>query len=153
MKNVAVKATIIVAMETNRDVKPTISLKGSNLRKSLSAYRDVRMDRNINMDVEAANNEIAFDIAKTLKDISLNRIGNPLLSSLPPGKVNAAVKTTVVISVATRVHDSAVFFIHASPCIRKSLCSSVNRAWGVFPDLLVFPTSWEVTFDLFLAAA
>lgn len=131
MKNVAVKATIIVAMDTNKDDKPTISLKGSNFIKSLSAYRDVRIDRNINMDVAEANNETALDIANTLNAASFNRIGDPSLSSLPPGKVKAAVKTTVAMSVATSVHDSAVFFIHSSPSNLKFLCSSVNKAWGV----------------------
>lgn len=153
MKNVAVKATIIVAIDTNKDVRPTMSLKGSTFRKSVSAYRDVRIDRNNKTEVEEANNETAFDIAKTLKDACLSRIGDPSLSLLPPGRVNAAVKTTVVMSVATKVHDSAVFFIHSSPCNRKSLCSSVNKVCGIIPDSLPSSSFSRASFNLFLATA
>lgn len=47
MKNVVVKANIMVAIEMSNKIKPHMSFRGNDLRKSLSAYREVRIDKNV----------------------------------------------------------------------------------------------------------
>ena len=127
MKNVAVKAIIMVAIDTKSNIRPVMSFKGNDMRKSLSAYREVRIDRNIRTEAVEENNDIAFNVANTTKLGLFSKTALPL-SSTPPGSWKAAENTTVAIKVATRAHDSAVFFIHASPLTLKFSCSSVNNA-------------------------
>jgi len=131
MKNVAVKAIIMVAIEISNKIKPHMSFSGNDLRKSLSAYRDVRIDKNININAVEVNNDIASEMAKMTKHAFLTKMGLPLLSTAP-GSWNVAEKATVAIRVATRAHDSAVFVIHFSPLLLNASCSSLNNTWGVF---------------------
>lgn len=133
MKNVAPKAMSIVMMEKKRVAMPTLNLLGSDTRKSSCAYLEVSMDKNINTDITEENNARASERAKTLKDVVCIKMGYPLLLLFPPGTVKIAANITVVISVATSMHDEAVFFSHFSP-LAKPLCSSVNNIWGVLPS-------------------
>jgi phosphoribosylformylglycinamidine (FGAM) synthase PurS component len=69
----AQKVTIMVAMEKKSVERPIINLVGKDLWKSSSAYRDVRIPRNINTDVDEEKREIASATIKTVKDsLSLN---------------------------------------------------------------------------------
>lgn len=91
------------------------------------------MDKNINNDVTAANNEMTYDIANIVKAVWLVNIGIPVSSLFPPGNVIAAANTMVVINATVIVQDSAVDFIHFFPSITKFLCSLVNTICGVSP--------------------
>lgn len=129
MKKVTLKAAIIVTIETNNPIKPVMSFKGNDLRKSCSAYREVRIDKNISIEVEELNKDRALHKEKTIKEAWFTKTGVPLLST-PPGRVKAAAKTTVAMRVATTEQDCAVCFIHSSPFVLKLLCSLVNKTWG-----------------------
>lgn len=135
MQKVAANATSIDAIEKKRVARPTTNLFGRDSAKSSSAYREVSMERNINMEVTEENRANASATAKTMKDVEFKNIGVPLVLSLPPGTVKIAANITVVISVATSMHDEAVFFIHFSPSLTSPLCSSVNIIRGVLPFL------------------
>lgn len=93
------------------------------------------MDKNMSMDVTEENSANASDMAKVMKAFDFNKIGTPLLLSVPPGTVKIAANITVVISVATSMQDEAVLFIHSSPSLTRALCSSVNNILGVRPFL------------------
>ena len=133
MKRVAENAIIMVAMEMKSVVSPIISLFGNDCRKSSSAYREVRMDRKIKIEVTEENRANASDTAKTINDLCCMNIGLPVLLLLPPGTVNAAANMTVAIRVATTMHEDAVSFIHFSPSRKSPLCSSENSIRGVNP--------------------
>ncbi|KAG5621868.1 hypothetical protein H5410_007086 [Solanum commersonii] len=64
---------------------------------------------------------------------SLRKIAVPVSLLFPPGTVKIAANITVVISAATSMQDDAVSFIHFSPSLTNSLCSSVNS----IPDLFL----------------
>nr|GEV17606.1 hypothetical protein [Tanacetum cinerariifolium] len=81
---------------------------GKLSKKSFSANRVVRINKNTNRDVEAENSEIASDIAKTVKAICFLKRGMPVSWLLPPGTVIAAANTIVTISATVMLHDSAV---------------------------------------------
>lgn len=127
MKNVAVKATIMVAIEMSSKISPLMSFSGNDTRKSCSAYLEVRIDKNINTEAVEVNKDTPFDMEKTTKEALFCRTGYPF-SLIPPGNWKAAENTTVAIRVATRAHDSAVFFIHSSPFVLNLSCSSLNNA-------------------------
>nr|GLL45495.1 hypothetical protein CTI12_AA390800 [Ipomoea trifida]GMC77801.1 hypothetical protein CTI12_AA390800 [Ipomoea batatas] len=72
---------------------------------------------------------------------------------LPPGTVIAAANTTVTIRAAAIEHEVAASFIHFSPPIFKSLCSSLNTIFGVLSSLFlsdekyggaIFCTSYKI---------
>ena len=46
-----------------------------------------------------------------------------MLLFMPSGIVKTVVKSTAVIKVAAKVHDSEVVFMHSSPCFLSSSCS------------------------------
>ena len=75
--NVAPKAMIIAVVERNNMVRPIISFFGNLKRKSCSAKRAVRIDKNINNDVTAVNNDIAIEIENTENAMLLVKIGIP----------------------------------------------------------------------------
>ncbi|KAL7591478.1 hypothetical protein Lser_V15G33250 [Lactuca serriola] len=129
--NVALKATIIAVVEINKAQIPISNRLGRLTRKSISAKRAVRMDKNTSNAVLDANSEIASDIAKIEKAMSFLNKGAPVVSLVPPGTVIAAANTIVVISAAVMLHDSAVVFIHFSPSFTKFPCSLVNNISGV----------------------
>ena len=120
MKREAQKVIFMVAMERIRVERPTIIFLGKDLRKSSSAYRDVRMPRNINNEVEAESRDRASDIIKTIKTFSFKKVGKPKSWSLPPGTVIAAANIMVTIRAATTVQEDAVSFIHFSPSFTNS---------------------------------
>lgn len=75
--NVAPKAMIIAVVERNNMVRPIISFVGNLKRKSCSAKRAVRIDKNINNDVTPVNNDIASEIANIVNATLLEKIGIP----------------------------------------------------------------------------
>jgi len=78
-------------------------------------------------------------------------LGLPPLSSLvPPGTLNAAVKTPVVMRVETTMHDFAVLFIQDSPFSTSSSCSTVNTCRGVMP--IQFGSSMDDTGIIFFTS-
>ncbi|PKI52043.1 hypothetical protein CRG98_027575 [Punica granatum] len=93
----APNATIMVAMARNKDANPNINLFGSTRRKSSSAYRAVRIDKNIKMAVVEEKRAKASDAANNMKTCLFKNSGVPLPSTLPPGTVKAAAKTTVAM--------------------------------------------------------
>lgn len=130
---VAPKAIIIDAMERNKLIRPIINLFGRVKRKSASAQRELRMDKNINTEAVDAHKEREFAKANRIKGFCLLNMGNPLSVLLPPGIVIAEAKPTVAISTAAIMPEFAVSFSHFSPSATRSLCSSVNTIAGVFP--------------------
>jgi phosphoribosylformylglycinamidine (FGAM) synthase PurS component len=71
----AQKVTIMAAIEKKSMERPMINLVGKDLRKSSSAYRDVRIPKNINTDVDEEKREIASATIKTVKDFSSLKTG------------------------------------------------------------------------------
>ena len=132
-KNAATKAPIIAPIDIKSVVSPIINLLGNDQRKFCSAYREVRIDKKVIKDEAEVTRDIASDMTKNLNAGFSRKTGVPVSCILPPGKVKAAAKTTVAISVATSMHESAVSLIHCSPSFIKSLCCSINKAPGVFP--------------------
>ena len=115
---------------------PTVNLNGNRFKKSFSLYRDViRMDKNINIEMQEQENAIASDMTKIWNQIFEWKLGVPSPSLLPPGGVKAAWNTPAVASVATIEHDSALLLIHFSASSNNVLCSSVNNSHGVLPSL------------------
>ena len=131
MKREAQKVIIIVAIERIRVERPTIIFLGKDLRKSSSAERGVRMQRNINNEAEAESRDRASDIIKTIKPFSFKKVGVPESCLLPPGIVIAAVNIMVTIRAATTVQEDVVPFIHFSPSFTNSLWLSVNNSRAV----------------------
>lgn len=75
MKKVAVKATSIDAMEKKSVARPIINLFGKVSRKSSSAYREVRIDKNINMEITEENNANASVTVKTMNGLVEGKLG------------------------------------------------------------------------------
>ena len=71
----AQKVTIMAAMDKKSVERPKIKLVGKDLRKSSSAYRDVRIPKNINTDVDEEKREIASATIKTVKDFLFLKTG------------------------------------------------------------------------------
>lgn len=91
------------------------------------------MDRNINREAVDENRERASKIAKIVKAVFLWKMGKPLSLLLPPGTVIDAANPIVAMRVADIVQEFAVSFIHFSPSLTKSLCSTENSIAGVLP--------------------
>ena len=100
-KQVALKATNMPTIEMKSVVSPNTNFNGNDQRKSISAKRDVRIDKNTNIEVEDDNSAIASNMKNTLNQIFFKRRGVPVPGLRPPGTAKAPAKTTVVISVAT----------------------------------------------------
>jgi len=97
----------------------------------------VSMDKKIRIEIEDEIREIASEIANIMKMVAL-QLGFPLLSSSPRGRLNAAVNTTVAISVETIMQDFAMLFIQDSALVSNSACSSVKSSRGVLPSEFLF---------------
>ena len=67
MKKALLNATIMLIIETNSATSPDINFKGSDLRKSSSAYREMRMDKKMRIEVEDEINAMVSDNANTRK--------------------------------------------------------------------------------------
>lgn len=97
------------------------------------------IDKKIRIETEDDISAVASDIANIMK-IEL-QLRLPLLLSSPPsprGMLNAAVNTSVAMSVETIIHDFAMPFIQHSALVSNSVCSSVNSSRGVFPLEFLF---------------
>ncbi|KAI4353996.1 hypothetical protein L6164_002905 [Bauhinia variegata] len=101
---VALNASIVVINEMNRKPNPTDNFLGRELRKSCISNGDVRMERNITTEASELARATTSMIVKKRNIGEERNIGTPL-SSLPPGIVYAAVKTTVATRTATVEHD------------------------------------------------
>ncbi|KAI8027801.1 Receptor-like protein 44 [Camellia lanceoleosa] len=97
----------MVAIQRNNVTKPIISLWRRTWRKSSSAYREVRMDKNIRREVVDMNRAIASETTKMINAFSVEKIGSPLVLLFPPGTVIAATNTIAVMSVAAIVHEAS----------------------------------------------
>ncbi|KAL0462810.1 UNVERIFIED_CONTAM: hypothetical protein Slati_0168600 [Sesamum latifolium] len=143
--NAAPKDAIIVMMVKNKVVSPKINFVGKDLRKSFSAYRAVRIPKNINSNVDALNINSALETIKIKngRGWDSNIVGRPVLSFLlPPGTVNAVVNIIAAMRVPTIMLDPAMLFIQLSASPTSCLCSSVNKIWGVL--LFSFTSSFEL---------
>lgn len=67
MKKLELNATIMVTIEMKSDARPSINFLGNDSKKSPSAYREVRMDRNMRTEVEENIKETASEMTKTLR--------------------------------------------------------------------------------------
>nr|GEX64040.1 hypothetical protein [Tanacetum cinerariifolium] len=121
---IALKANIIALVERNNMQREISNRLGKLSKKSFSANRVVRIDKNTNSEVEAENSKIASDIAKIVKAICFLNRGMTVSWLLPPRTVIAAANTIVTISAAVMLHDSALFsstFLHPSSKFRVPL--------------------------------
>ena len=100
-KQVALKATTTPSIEMKSAVSPHTNFDGNDTWKSIWVKRDVRIDKNTNIEVEDDNSAIASNMKNTLNQIFFKRRGVPVPGLRPPGTAKAPAKTTVVISVAT----------------------------------------------------
>ena len=57
------------SMEMKSVLSPNTIFDGNDTRKSICVKRDVRIDKNINMEVEEYNSAIASDMKNTLNQI------------------------------------------------------------------------------------
>lgn len=76
--NVALKATIIAVVESNKAQIPISNRLGRLTKKSFSEKRAVKIDKNTSNAVLDVNSEIASDIAKIVNAISLLNKGVPV---------------------------------------------------------------------------
>ena len=102
----------------------------------------MRIDKKISIEVEEKISAVASDKAKIKNAGFLRELGAPVPSLLPPGMLNAAVKTPVAISVEIIIHCSAVPFIQDSAFVNNCSCSSVNNSLGFFPSKFCFSISY-----------
>ncbi|KAJ9550900.1 hypothetical protein OSB04_014945 [Centaurea solstitialis] len=77
MYTIALKPTIIAVVESNNAQKSIISLLGKLIKKSCSAKRAVRTDKNTSNAVVDVNSDIASDAAKMMKAMSFLNKGMP----------------------------------------------------------------------------
>ncbi|KAF5818828.1 hypothetical protein HanXRQr2_Chr02g0070531 [Helianthus annuus] len=75
---VALKATIMAVVESNKEKSPMNNLFGKLNRKSFSAKRAVKIDKNTSNEVLDANREIASDIANIMNAGSFLNKGVPV---------------------------------------------------------------------------
>ncbi|KAJ0800116.1 hypothetical protein HanPI659440_Chr03g0099291 [Helianthus annuus] len=68
----------MAVVESNKEQRPIIRRLGKRTRKSCSAKRAVRIDKNTNSAVADENSEIASAIAKTVKAVSFINTGTPV---------------------------------------------------------------------------
>lgn len=68
MKKALLNATIMLIIETNNATSPDINFNGSDLRKSSSAYLEMRMDKKISIEVEDEIIATPSDNANTRND-------------------------------------------------------------------------------------
>nr|GLL49117.1 hypothetical protein CR513_04767 [Ipomoea trifida] len=106
------KATNIPTIETKSVVSPTNNFNGNDTRKSSCRKREMRMDKNMMMEMIEQIIATASEIMKTVKLLRFMKTGVPV-SPLPPGTVKAAAKTMVAIKVATSMQEVAV--LRAAP--------------------------------------
>ena len=66
---VVLKATSMPAIETKSVASPNTNFNGNDTRKSISVKRDVRIDRNINIEEEEKTSAIASDMKNTLNHL------------------------------------------------------------------------------------
>ncbi|KAI4332576.1 hypothetical protein L6164_017473 [Bauhinia variegata] len=94
----------------------------------------MRIDKKLSVEVEDEMSAIASDIANIKKADFFKKLGDPVSLLLPPGTVNAAVKTPVAMSVETTIQELAVPFIQDSAFFCNSACSFMNNSSGVLPS-------------------
>ena len=77
-QQVALKATSMPAIEIKSALTPNSNFAGNDTRKSISVKCDVRIDKNINIDVEEETSAIASDMKNTRNQILFKKIGIPV---------------------------------------------------------------------------
>ncbi|KAJ9685126.1 hypothetical protein PVL29_017238 [Vitis rotundifolia] len=122
----AQKETKIAAMDMKREVNPAKGFLGNSLPKSFSSYLDVRIARNVTVEVTKEQRAMSDEIAKIPNAVCYSRFDFVLPSLVPPGTVVDVAKATVAMSVATNENVVAVLFSHCPPFCTRSLCSRVK---------------------------
>ena len=122
----AQKVTKIDNMDMKSEVSPSKSFLGKSWAKSFSWRLDVRMARNMTVEVTEKQRAMSDEIAKIWKAGCCSRIGFPLPSLVPPGTAVDVAKATVAMSVATTEHEVAVLVSHSPPIFTRSWCSRVK---------------------------
>ncbi|GKA44172.1 protein-L-isoaspartate O-methyltransferase 1 isoform X2 [Tanacetum coccineum] len=130
-KKLALKATIMLIIERKSVERPQISLLGNDSMNSRSAKLDVRIDKNMRIEVEEEIKETASAITKTMRDGFPLKKGIPVSWLYPPGSVKAAANAMVAMMVATTIHWVAVFFIQVSSLLTNSACFVENNSYAV----------------------
>ena len=69
---------IMEAMDAKSDVKPNKSFRGKSVEKSLSSYREVRIERNKTMEVIEKQRATSDEMEKALNAVLSMRIGTPV---------------------------------------------------------------------------
>jgi propanediol dehydratase large subunit len=77
-KKVALKATIMPAMEMKSVASPIINFEGNDFKKSSSVQRDMRIDKNITIEVEEEHSVIASEMKNTINQLLFTKIGVPV---------------------------------------------------------------------------
>lgn len=90
-----------------------------------------KKDRTLVIEEKSAR---ASEIAKTLKEVSLEKLGMPSLL-FPPGTWNAAANATVATSDAATELADAIAVIHSFSFLAISACSSTKMVNGILPSL------------------
>lgn len=135
-KWLAQKDITMEATEMKREVRPNMNFFGKPLQKSLSSYREVRIERNTSTAVTEKQSATSEVIAKTSNADLPSSVGAPVSFLTPPGTVLAVAKATVAKSAATTEQELDVLVSHVPPSLTKVLCDSVKISSGVLPLLL-----------------
>ena len=130
---VAANANIIIDMEKNKNVTPSISFRGREFLKSFSWKFDVRIDIKRITDVKVNVRESTSAMVKMAKKVLLRRTGVPVSGFEPPGTVYTAAKATVALWSATIVQFCAVFLSQSWAWLWSSLLFSAKTCSAVWP--------------------
>lgn len=123
-------------IDTKSNVNPSKSLLGNSFLKSFSWYRDMRMDRNMTMDVTEEHRAKSDEMAKMSKTGKFSRVGLPVTSLMPPGTVVAVAKATVAMRAPITEQDSEALVSHSLPSFTSPLWVSLKMSFGVLLSLL-----------------
>ncbi|CAB4268871.1 unnamed protein product [Prunus armeniaca] len=100
------------AMEIKSVERPIIIFVGKDVRKSSSAYRDVRIPKNINTEFVEEKSDIASETINTTNIFSSKNKGKPVPPLFPPGTVKAAANMMVIVRAPTIVQEVAFMGSH-----------------------------------------
>ncbi|KAI4332619.1 hypothetical protein L6164_017513 [Bauhinia variegata] len=137
MNNALLNATIILVMEMNSDCSPKINFKGSEVKKSFSAYLEIRIDKKTSFEDEANISVVASDTANIINAGFFKQSGIPVLLS-QTGMLNAAERTPVAMTVEINIQELAVHSIQDFTFFSSSWCSTLNNSLGVIPEEFFF---------------
>ncbi|KAM2853231.1 hypothetical protein FF1_023842 [Malus domestica] len=111
----------MVAIDKKRVKRPIIIFVGKDLLKSSSEKRDVRIPKNMIIEVVEEKSETASETINVVTTFLVKNVGRPVFSSFPPGTVNAAANIMVTMRAPTTVQEVAVSFNDFSASFANSL--------------------------------